>query len=152
MRPVKCGGKGSGGARAHLSYIQRDGVTREGQPGTLYSADKDVVDGKTFLERSGGDRHQFRFIVSAENADQYQDLKPFMRRLMTQMEQDLGTKLDWVAVDHFNTGHPHTHVVLRGKNDRGTDLVIARDYIASSEERRVGKACVSTGRSRGSRY
>src|SRR3546814_978333 len=46
------------------------------------------------------------------------------------MEQDLGTKLDWVAVDHFNTGHPHTHVVLRGKNDRGTDLVIAREYIA----------------------
>src|SRR3546814_3074857 len=69
MRPVKFGGKGIGGARAHLSYIQRDGVTREGQPGTLYSADKDVVDGKTFLERSGGDRHQFRFIVSAENAE-----------------------------------------------------------------------------------
>src|SRR3546814_5948565 len=68
MRPVKFGGKGIGGARAHLSYIQRDGVTREGQPGTLYSADKDVVDGKKFLERSGGDRHQFRFLVSAENA------------------------------------------------------------------------------------
>src|SRR5690606_20164883 len=38
--------------------------------------------------------------------------------------------LDWVAVDHFNTGHPHTHVVLRGKDERGQDLVIARDYIA----------------------
>src|SRR3546814_10425854 len=49
---------------------------------------------------------------------------------MAQMEQDLGTKLDWVAVDHFNTGHPHTHVVLRGKNDRGADLVIAREYIS----------------------
>ncbi|HEX2814615.1 MAG TPA: relaxase/mobilization nuclease RlxS [Sphingopyxis sp.] len=130
MRPVKLAGKGMGGARAHLSYIQRDGVTREGQPGELYSADKDVTDGKAFLERSGGDRHQFRFIVSAEDADQYQDLKPFVRRLMTQMEQDLGTKLDWVAVDHFNTGHPHTHVVLRGKNDRGDDLVIAREYIS----------------------
>src|SRR3546814_10493286 len=31
---------------------------------------------------------------------------------------------------HFNTGHPHTHVVLRGKNDRGADLVIAREYIS----------------------
>ncbi len=130
IRPVKLAGKGMGGARAHLIYIQRDGVTREGQPGELYSADKDVTDGKAFLERSGGDRHQFRFIVSAEDANQYQDLKPFVRRLMTQMEQDLGTKLDWVAVDHFNTGHPHTHVVLRGKNDRGDDLVIAREYIS----------------------
>src|SRR3546814_11370023 len=53
-----------------------------------------------------------------------------MRLLMTQMEQDRGTKLDWVSVDHFNTGHPHTHVVLRGKNDRGADLVIAREYIS----------------------
>ncbi|WP_337180640.1 relaxase/mobilization nuclease RlxS [Sphingopyxis granuli] len=130
MRPVKLAGQGIGGARAHLSYIQRDGVTRDGQPGELYSADKDVADGKAFLERSAGDRHQFRFIVSAEDANQYQDLKPFVRRLMTQMEQDLGTKLDWVAVDHFNTGHPHTHVVLRGKNDRGDDLVIAREYIS----------------------
>src|SRR5690606_33347166 len=47
-----------------------------------------------------------------------------------QMEKDLGTRLDWIAVDHFNTGHPHTHVVLRGKDERGADLIIARDYIA----------------------
>src|SRR3546814_12146560 len=60
-----------------------------------------------------------------------------MRLLMTQMEQDRGTKLDWVSVDHFNTGHPHTHVVLRGKNDRGTDLVIAREYIAHGHRERA---------------
>lgn len=130
MRLVTLAGKGLGGARAHLGYIQRDGVTRTGEPGTLYSAERDAADGKAFLERSNGDRHQFRFIVSAEDADQYPDLKPFVRRLMHQMEVDLGTKIDWVAVDHFNTGHPHTHVILRGKDDRGADLVIARDYIA----------------------
>jgi hypothetical protein len=57
------------------------------------------------------------------------DLKPFIRNLMGHMEQDLGTKLDWVAVDHFNTGHPHTHIVVRGRDENGNDLVIARDYI-----------------------
>nr|AQZ39401.1 conjugal transfer protein TraI [Sphingobium sp. YW16] len=45
------------------------------------------------------------------------------------MEDDLGTRLDWVAVDHFNTGHPHTHIIVRGKDDRSKDLIIARDYI-----------------------
>lgn len=130
MRPVTLAGKGMGGARAHLSYIQRDGVTREGQPGELYSADRDVADGKAFLERCGDDRRQFRIIVSAEDGSQYRDLKPFVRRLMTQMEQDLGTKLDWVAVDHFNTGHPHSHIVLRGTNDRAENLLIAREYIS----------------------
>jgi type IV secretory pathway VirD2 relaxase len=57
-------------------------------------------------------------------------LKPFIRDLIRQMQVDLDTKLDWVAVDHFNTGHPHTHVVIRGKDDQGKDLVMARDYIA----------------------
>lgn len=46
------------------------------------------------------------------------------------MEQDLGTRLDWVAVDHHNTGHPHTHVVLRGITEDGKILNIAGDYIA----------------------
>lgn len=123
-------GKGMAGAKAHLRYIQRDGVTRDGQPGELYSADQGVTDGKAFLNRCAQDRHQFRFIVSAEDADQYPDLKPLVRRLMAQMEEDLGTRLDWVAVDHFNTGHPHTHIMLRGKGMTGENLVIAREYIS----------------------
>jgi len=137
IRPIGLAGKGMGGAKAHLRYIQRDGVNREGQPGALYSADKDVADGNAFLERCDGDRRQFRFIVSAEDADQYQDLKPFVRRLMGQMEQDLATRLDWVAVDHFNTGHPHTHIVVRGVNDRAENLLIAREYISYGARQRA---------------
>ena len=48
---------------------------------------------------------------------------------MAQMEHDLGTGLDWVAVDHHNTGHSHTHIVIRGKDARGKDLVIAKNYL-----------------------
>ena len=118
-----------GAARAHLRYIQRDGVTREGHPGRLYDASSDDADGQAFLTRSEHDPHQFRFIVSAEDSERLADLKPVIRDLMQQMERDLGTKLDWIAVDHFNTGHPHTHVVVRGRDDRGQDLVMARDYI-----------------------
>jgi type IV secretory pathway VirD2 relaxase len=120
----------AGAVRAHLRYVQRDGVTREGEPGELYSAENDRADGKAFTERGAGDRHQFRLIVAPEDSSELSDLKPFIRDLMRQMEQDLGTRLDWVAADHFNTGHPHSHVVLRGKDGDGNDLVIARDYIA----------------------
>lgn len=138
-RLARLGGKGLATARAHMRYIQRDGVTREGQPGQLYSADKDVADGKAFLERCDGDRHQFRFIVSAEDGSEYPDLKPFIRRLMTQMEEDLGTKLDWVAVDHFNTGHPHSHIVLRGVDDQAKNLIIAREYISHGIRERAAE-------------
>lgn len=138
-RLVRLAGKGLAGAGAHLRYIQRDGVTREGEPGRLYSGGQDVADGRAFLERCGEDRHQFRFIVSAEDGDQYSDLKPFVRRLMTQMEQDLGTKLDWVAADHFNSGHPHSHIMLRGRDDLGENLVIAREYISHGLRERAAQ-------------
>ena len=43
------------------------------------------------------------------------------------MEADLGTRLDWVAVDHWNTDNPHTHLIVRGRDDTGKDLIIAGD-------------------------
>jgi type IV secretory pathway VirD2 relaxase len=136
---VKLAGNGASAAAAHLRYLQRDGTTREGERGALYGRDADAIDGKAFGERGTSDRHQFRFIVSPEDGDQYEDLKPLTRRLMDRMEQDLGTKLDWVAVDHFNTGHPHTHIVVRGKDDRGADLVIARDYMTTGIRERAAE-------------
>lgn len=138
-RVVKLKGAGLDAARAHLCYIQRDGVSKEQEPGQLYDAKSDAADGKDLLERSEGDRHQFRFIVSTEDATELADLKPFVRDLMSAMQDDLGTKLDWVAVDHFNTDNPHSHVVLRGKDDLGKDLVIARDYIAHGMRRKASE-------------
>jgi len=81
-----------GAARAHLKYIVRDGVTREGAPGRLYDANGDDVDGSTFLDRSEKDPHQFRFVVSADEGARLADLKPFIRDLLSQMERDLDTK------------------------------------------------------------
>ncbi|MCC2977146.1 DUF3363 domain-containing protein [Sphingomonas sp. PL-96] len=136
---IRLRGKAGQVARAHMRYIQRDGVTREGLPGELYGPDTDRADGDDFLKRTAGDRHQFRFIVSAEDGAEYPDLKPYVRRLMTQVEQDLGTKLDWVAVDHFNTERPHTHIVLRGVDDRGDNLIIAREYISHGLRERASE-------------
>jgi type IV secretory pathway VirD2 relaxase len=138
-RLIKLAGRSLNGARVHLRYLQRDGVTREGLPGDLYDAKLDRADGAAFLERSEGDRHQFRFIVSPEDAIEYQDLKDFTRRLMRRMAEDLDTELDWVAVDHYNTGHPHSHIVLRGKDERGADLIIAREYLSHGMRERAAE-------------
>jgi type IV secretory pathway VirD2 relaxase len=114
----------------HLRYLERDGVTKEGRPGQAYDARHEVADTSAFEERGRGDRHQFRFIVAPEEAEALGDLHRFTRDLMGRMESDLGTRLDWIAVDHWDTDNQHTHVVLRGKDEAGRDLVIARDYIA----------------------
>lgn len=129
IRSFRLGGKGLAKARAHLRYIQRDGADRDGAPGKLYGPGADAADGAAFLEEGKADRHQFRIILSPEDAGDLDSLDGFTRELMAAAEKDLGTRLDWVAVNHFDTDHPHVHVVLRGKADDGQDLVIARSYI-----------------------
>ena len=88
---------------------------------------------------AGRDRHQFRFIVSAEDGAELCDPRQTTRDLMKQMEADLGTKLDWVAVDHHNTGHPHTHILLRGVTEDGKTLNIAGDYVAHGIRERASE-------------
>ncbi|MCF3947321.1 relaxase/mobilization nuclease domain-containing protein [Acidiphilium iwatense] len=115
---------------AHLSYLKREGVSREGERGVMFDAETDHADDRAFAERCEDDRHHFRFIVSPEDAGEMTDLKAFTRDLARQMEADLGTKLDWVAVDHWNTDNPHVHLLMRGVDETGADLVISRDYIS----------------------
>jgi type IV secretory pathway VirD2 relaxase len=126
-------------AQSHLRYIQRDGTSRDGERGQLYSRAEDRADGDPFLERGQDDRHQFRFIVSPEDGAELSDLTAYTRDLMHRMEADLGTGLDWVAVNHYNTGHPHVHVIVRGKDDLGQDLVINGDYIVHGVRERASE-------------
>ncbi|MDM8359276.1 MULTISPECIES: relaxase/mobilization nuclease and DUF3363 domain-containing protein [Burkholderiales] len=121
----------------HLRYIEREGVDRQGGQGRAYGAITDEGDTAAFEERGRGDRHQFRFIVAPEDAEQLEDLRTYTRHLMARMEADLGTQLDWVAVDHWNTDNPHTHVVLRGKDDTGKDLIISQEYITRGMRERA---------------
>ncbi|WP_022955693.1 hypothetical protein [Perlucidibaca piscinae] len=120
----------------HLRYIEREGVGPEGEQGQAYGLHTDDADMDGFERRVRDDRHQFRCIVSPADADQLGDLKSYTRELMIQVQVDLGTSLDWVAVDHWNTDNPHTHIVLRGKQHDGRDLVIAREYISSGMRKR----------------
>ncbi|KGJ02976.1 Type IV secretory pathway, VirD2 components (relaxase) [Paracoccus halophilus] len=113
----------------HLDYLRRDGVTRDGEKARLFGPGTENADARAFAERCGDDRHHFRFIVSPDDAPEMSDLRSFTRDLVGQMEKDLGTRLDWVAVDHWNTEHPHVHLIVRGVRDDGQDLVISRDYI-----------------------
>ncbi len=127
-RVVRHGARGAPLA-THLGYLRREGVTRDGEKARLFGPGTDEADPKAFAERCADDRHHFRFIVSPDDAIDMADLKRFTRDLVGQMEKDLGTRLDWVAVDHWNTEHPHVHLIVRGVRDDGENLVIARDYI-----------------------
>ncbi|NKJ42519.1 DUF3363 domain-containing protein [Novosphingobium sp. SG720] len=123
------GGRRMAPLSAHIAYLKRDGVTRDKSPTRMFDADGDRADDRGFAERCKDDRHHFRIIVSPEDATDLSDLRDYTRELVRQMEADLGTRLEWIAVDHWNTDNPHVHLLVRGVNDQGGDLVIARDYI-----------------------
>jgi len=126
-RIVRHRGPRSATLSAHVRYLKRDGVTRTGETARMFTRETDLADERAFAERCRDDRHHFRFIVSPDDAPEMTDLRAFARELVADMERDLGTKLDWIAVDHYNTDNPHVHLLIRGKAEDGRDLVISRE-------------------------
>jgi type IV secretory pathway VirD2 relaxase len=123
----------------HVAYLKRDGVTHDGADARMFDARSEVADEQAFAECCRDDRHHFRFIVSPEDAAALESLRTFTRELMADAERDLGTRLDWVAVDHWNTDNPHVHILIRGRADDGKDLVISRAYISRGFRERAAE-------------
>ena len=115
---------------AHGRYIARESATREAISREAgFSAGGDALDVAKILGgwQTAGDQRLFKLIVSPEFGERA-DLHRLTRDLLGRMEQDLCTPLEWVAAAHFNTGHPHVHIALRGRTNVGP-LQLSRDYI-----------------------
>ncbi len=115
-------------AKLHLRYIERDGVEKDGAKGVLYDASGPVAR-EACEEPRASEKHQFRIIVSPEDAGEL-DLTAYVRTLMARVERDLGRRLEWAAVNHFDTDHPHAHLVVRGVDREGRELRFDRSYIS----------------------
>ena len=127
---VKMTGQGAKRQAAHIDYIQRDAAAKDNDLGHVYDQKEAQIDADDFITRTEDDPHQFRIIVSPEDSRQLESLTEFTRGLMSDMEDTLGTKLDWIAANHYDTATPHTHIVLSGRQEDGKALRIPRDYIS----------------------
>ncbi|MGE3251983.1 MAG: hypothetical protein AB7L26_17290, partial [Hyphomonadaceae bacterium] len=115
-------------ARAHAAYLARGTDASLGQ---FYDHARDGVDGAPrAAEWAKSDRRHFRIILAPENGAQIGDLNAYTRDVMARAELALATRLEWVAVNHWDTDNPHTHIILRGKTRDGRDLVIPRDFVS----------------------
>ncbi|NKB82832.1 MAG: DUF3363 domain-containing protein [Nitrospirales bacterium] len=124
-------GQQTGGAYAHLHYITREGIEQEQEQdkGALFDQEQGHVEVKDFFKTMSKDPHHFRFIVSPEDGHEL-DLTTFTKDLMATVQKDVGRDLEWVAVNHYNTDNPHTHIVVRGLDAHGQELRIPKDYIS----------------------
>jgi hypothetical protein len=115
-------------AHAHGRYLSRGAAAERS---VFYDALADGVDGGSrAAEWAKDDRRHFRLILSPENGTRLGDLKGYTREIMARAEAALGTRLQWVAVDHWDTDNPHTHIILRGRHEDGRDLVLPREYVS----------------------
>jgi type IV secretory pathway VirD2 relaxase len=152
-------GGGGAALRAHARYVARDAAARAATPGDLPEPDAQIEQAEAkarahskYLEREVGsafynaasegidgggraaswgrsDRRHFRLILAPENGTKLGDLKNYTREVMRRAEIALGSKLEWVAVDHWDTDNPHTHIILRGVRSDGRDLIIPREFV-----------------------
>ena len=150
-------GSGGGGAlRRHAAYVAREAIEREqrnpdlapepqpeseahtrtglreekGRAAPFYDAHSDEVDGAAKAALwAEEDRRHFRVILAAEHGEALRDLLAYTREVMARAEASLGTKLQWVAVDHWDTDNPHTHLIIRGKRSNGRDLILPRAFV-----------------------
>lgn len=131
----------SGQWRAHGRYIERESATQRLEAGRGFSATSDAVDVGATLEgwQAAGDPRVFKVILSPEFGERV-DMKALARELATQMEIDLQKKLEWCAIEHFNTEHPHVHLALRGVSG-GEPLRIKPAYIKSGIREAAENLC-----------
>jgi type IV secretory pathway VirD2 relaxase len=117
--------------RAHGRYIARESAATE--PATAgFDADKQGIDiaGRLDFWQSAGDQRLWKIIISPEFGERV-DLMKLTRDLMSVTESDLGIPLEWGAVAHFNTEHPHVHVALRGVGRDQQEVRLPREYVKS---------------------
>ncbi len=117
------------GWTAHARYLAREGAQREHGRGLGFNGAREDLDlVATVNEWERDDGLMWSFIVSPEDADRM-DLRQHVRELVAGMERDLGTWLEWVAIDHHNTDDAHVHVLVRGVREDGRMLEIEREYL-----------------------
>jgi type IV secretory pathway VirD2 relaxase len=113
-------------AAAHSRYVGKAGKGLDGGDPTFFDKEKEGIDGVAEVKRwrDEGDVRWWKLPVSPENPlsgpEAYQEM---IRHMMAHAEQDLGTKLEWVAATHYDAlergGKVHTHVIIRGRDDQG---------------------------------
>ncbi len=121
----------SGAWTAHARYLSRPGAQQELTKGLGFDATREGIDLQAAVrDWEKSDKLMWRFIVSPEDADRL-NLREHVRELVGRMESDLGTRLEWVAIDHHNTDDAHVHLLVRGVREDGRPLEIDREYLRS---------------------
>jgi type IV secretory pathway VirD2 relaxase len=123
---------------SHGHYLAREGANKEDELGLGFDAGHENRDMAQTLRdwQSSGDERHWRVMISPGEAGEL-NLPDYTRQVVAKMESDMGMKLEWVAIDHYNTAHPHVHLIVRGVDEKGRMYWMDDDYVKTGIRQRA---------------
>ena len=115
-------------------YLAREGTDIDGGRAKLYGCDIEEY-------RQNMDEKNFRIFLSPKS--QRIDLKDLTGKFIKKLELQTGYSFYWVAANHYNTAHPHAHILINGRDKRGRDVTIPRDVVKTFMREYARDICTS---------
>lgn len=81
----------------------------------------------------------YKFIISPENPNV--DCKALTKTLIKRMEEITGYKFSWIAAVHTNTDHPHSHLLINGKDKNGRAVNMSNVFLTQTIREMTRQIC-----------
>jgi hypothetical protein len=101
-------------------YLVREGTDIDGGQAQLYGSDIEEYR-KNMTDRN------FRIFLSPQSDKT--DLKDLTEKFVKKLELATGYKLYWQGANHYNTAHPHAHLLINGTDRTGKQVEIPKDIV-----------------------
>jgi hypothetical protein len=131
VRVTYVGNKAAGQWKAHGRYLSRESAThRTAQRQAGFDESQQKLDVAHQLDewQQAGDPRLWKIIVSPEFGEKL-DLQQLARGVMAGVEKEVGAGVEWIAVAHYNTGHPHAHIAMRGIDRQGREIRLPKEFV-----------------------
>ena len=115
-------------------YLVREGTALDGSQAALFGTDIEEY-------RSHMAKKNFRIFLSPESPDI--NLDALAERFITKLEKQTGYKLYWQRACHYNTGHPHVHLLINGVDRNGKEITLPRDIVKTFMRETARDICTS---------
>lgn len=115
-------------AKEAIKYVEANRDHHRNNP-HLFNSKHDHLDRRPFMRRIeeqpqiGAALFKWKLGVTEQERDELKlDYQEWTREFMARVEAKYRQKLDWVAGIHDDKGHPHIHILIRGKDFDGNHV------------------------------
>jgi hypothetical protein len=115
-------------------YLVREGTERDGSRARLYGTDIEE-----YKQNMAG--KNFRIFLSPQS-DKV-NLTDLTERFVKRLELQTGYKLFWQAANHYNTAHPHAHLLINGADKTGKEITFPKDIVKTFMRETARDICTS---------